>query len=51
MNGCYFILITLTFSLPSLNNLLRYLKQGIKEFHRMYVLASADKAAYTVVVV
>ena len=29
----------------------RYLKQGIQEFHRKYVLASADKAANNVVVV
>ena len=29
----------------------RYLKQGIQEFHRKYVLAPADKAANNVVVV
>ena len=29
----------------------RYLKQGIQEFHRKYVLAPADKAAYNAVVV
>ena len=29
----------------------RYLKQGIQEFHRKYVLASADKAANNIVVV
>ena len=29
----------------------RYLKQGIQEFHRKYVLAPADKAADNVVVV
>ena len=29
----------------------RYLKQGIQEFHRRYVLAPADKAANNVVVV
>ena len=29
----------------------RYLKQGIQDFHRKYVLASADKAANNVVVV
>ena len=29
----------------------RYLKQGIQEFHRKYVLAQADKAANNVVVV
>ena len=29
----------------------RYLKQGIQEFHRKYVLALADKAANNVVVV
>ena len=29
----------------------RYLKQGIQEFHRTYVLAPADKAANNVVVV
>ena len=28
-----------------------YLKQGIQEFHRKYVLAPADKAANNVVVV
>ena len=28
----------------------RYLKQGIQEFHRKYVLAPADKAANNVVV-
>ena len=28
----------------------RYLKQGIQEFHRKYVLALADKAANNVVV-
>ena len=29
----------------------RYLKQGIQEFHRKYILAPADKAANNVVVV
>ena len=29
----------------------RYLKQGIQEFHRKYVLAAADKADNNVVVV
>ena len=29
----------------------RYLKQGIQEFHRKYVLIPADKAANNVVVV
>ena len=29
----------------------RYLKQGIEEFHRKYVLAPADKAANNVAVV
>ena len=29
----------------------RYLKQGIQEFHRKYILALADKAANNVVVV
>ena len=29
----------------------RYLKSGIEEFHRRYVLVSADKAANNVVVV
>ena len=29
----------------------RYLKQGIQEFHRKYVLAPADKAVNNVVVV
>ena len=29
----------------------RYLKQGIQEFHRKYVLAPIDKAANNVVVV
>ena len=29
----------------------RYLKQDIQEFHRKYVLAPADKAAYDVIVV
>ena len=29
----------------------RYLKHGIQEFHRKYVLAAADKAANNVVVV
>ena len=29
----------------------RYLKSGFKEFHRMYVLVPADKAANNVVVV
>ena len=29
----------------------RYLKQGIEEFHRKYVLAPADKAANNVVIV
>ena len=29
----------------------RYLKQGIQEFHRKYVLAQADKTANNVIVV
>ena len=29
----------------------QYLKQGMQEFHRKYILAPADKAAYNVVVV
>ena len=29
----------------------RYLKQGIQEFHRKYVLVPADKAANNVVIV
>ena len=44
-----FTLITLIFFL--LNLFFRYLKQGIQEFHRKYVLASADKDANNVVVV
>ena len=34
----------------ALYNHLSYLKQGIQEFHRKYVLAPADKAANNVVV-
>ena len=34
---------------PKISN--RYLKSGIKEFHRKYVLVPADKAANNVVVV
>ena len=52
MNVCYFTLITLTLSLPPKPKLsFRYLKQGIQEFHRKYVLAPADKVAKNVVVV
>ena len=51
MNVCYFTLITLIFSPPKPKLSFRYLKQGIKEFHRKYVLAPADKAANNVVVV
>ena len=36
---------------PKLKLSFRYLKQGIQEFHRKYVLAPADKAANNVVVV
>ena len=36
---------------PKLKLSFRYLKQGILEFHRKYVLAPADKAANNVVVV
>ena len=36
---------------PKLKLSFRYLKRGIQEFHRKYVLAPADKAANNVVVV
>ena len=36
---------------PKPKSLFRYLKQGIQEFHRKYVLVPADKAANNVVVV
>ena len=48
---CYFTLITLIFSLLSLNYLFDIWNKGIQEFHRKYVLAPADKAANNVVVV
>ena len=38
-------------SSPKPKSSLRYLKQGIQEFHRKYVLVPADKAANNVVVV
>ena len=37
--------------LPTPKLSFRYLKQGIHEFHRKYLLAPADKAANNVVVV
>ena len=39
------------FSPPKPKLSFRYLKQGIQEFHRKYVLAPADEAANNVVVV
>ena len=36
---------------PKPRSSFRHLKQGIQEFHRKYVLVSADKAANNVVVV
>ena len=48
MNVCYFTLDLLP---PKPNLSFRYLKQGIQEFHRKYVLAPADKASNNVVVV
>ena len=36
---------------PKPKTSLRHLKLGIQEFHKKYVLASADKVAYNVVVV
>ena len=36
---------------PKLKSSFRHLKQGIKEFHRKYVLVPADKAANNIVVV
>ena len=54
MNVCNFTLITLVFSFFYSNNFdrlppkpklsFRYLKQGIQEVHRKYVVAPADKA-------
>ena len=48
MNVFYFTLELLP---PKPKLSFRYLKQGIQEFHRKYVLAPADKAANNVVVV
>ena len=48
---CYFTLITLIFSLLSLNYLFDIWNKVFQEFHRKYVLAPADKAANNVVVV
>ena len=50
MNVCYFTLITFDVLPPKPKLSFRYLKQGIQEFHRKYVLAPADKAANNVVV-
>ena len=36
---------------PKPKSSFRHLKQGIQEFHRMYVLVPADKTAYSIVVV
>ena len=36
---------------PKPKSSIRYLKQGIQEFHRKYVLVPADKAANNIVVV
>ena len=36
---------------PKRKSSFRYLKQGIQEFHRKYVLVPADKAANNIVVV
>ena len=36
---------------PKPKSSFRYLKQGIQEFHRKYVLVPADKAANNIVVV
>ena len=46
MNVCYFTLLP-----PKPKLSFRYLKHGIQEFHRKYVLTPADKAANNVVVV
>ena len=51
MNVCYFTLIALIFLPPQPKLAFRYLKQGIQEFHRTYVLTPANKAANNVVVV
>ena len=40
----------LDFLLPKPKLSFRYLKQGVQEFHKKYVLAPADKAAENVVV-
>ena len=51
MNVCYFTLFYLDLLPPKPKLSFRYLKQGIQEFHRKYVLAPADNAANNVVVV
>ena len=45
---CFTLYLDLLPPKPKLS--FRYLKQGIQEFHRKYVLAPADKAANNVVV-
>ena len=48
----YFLLFSNTNMLPRRPKIsYRYLKSGIEEFHRKYVLVPADKAANNVVVV
>ena len=51
MNVFYFSSNNLDLLPPKPKLSFRYLKRGLQEFHRQYVLALADKAANNVVLV